>query len=78
MVPVSVWYRGAAVINTELTSYDGVTYFYEKRRILSSSYYFLKDERLEHSRSVYTLLALGSEIGGLGEVIFIITGIFIS
>ena len=42
----------------------------EDRHVLCGTFFFLSDQRIEHSRIVFDIMALLSEVGGLAGVIF--------
>lgn len=72
-----VWYGGLAYRQKNV-SYDKLNYQLEDRELMSGQYFFLADERLEHSRQIATYFDVMSTLGGFSSLVFSITALFTS
>ena len=68
LVKDPVWIGAKPLIRTRKIQYkfnDEGKYHTETHRIIFGAYFFLSEQRLEHSRFVYNLIQLASTAGGL-------------
>ena len=64
-----VWV-GKKMLNTETASYQNGPIIKVEKHLLFGSFYFLSNDRILHQRSVYTILNLLGDFGGLQGIVF--------
>ena len=50
---------------SENITYDGIDYKVEEAQVLFGTYFFLANQRIDHSRFAYNILTLLSNFGGI-------------
>ena len=55
-------------------TYDNKKYEFETEELLFRTFFFLSDQEVFHTRSLYNLVDLASELGGLSAVLLSVFG----
>ena len=63
-----MWLGKSAVWPVNSTRDDGATFRIENQLNMQAYYFFMSNQRVKHSRSVYTLLKVMSDFGGMIEI----------
>ena len=69
---------GTASSDTYNTSTDGGPWHWENHQMLWATYFFMSDERVDHSQNVYNIFSVLSSVGGIMSLLLgFLTNIFI-
>ena len=69
-----MWVANTPLRRTRNMTLDGETYQIENAQLLLGTYYFYHTVKTEHIRIVMSWFAVGAEVGGLAEILFILLG----